>query len=245
MRSATRSSGLCASWAPASSRASGIPSRRRQISAAAPAWAGSPSRRSGAAAPARSVKSASASLSPVHGSGPISVIHSPTTSSGCRLVTSTVTAGAAVSRSPTRSRQAATRCSQESRTSNSRLSASHSQSAATGVRAEWSASPTASQTAATSSWSRRNDQSGAHRTPSGKRGAAARAARIAIRVLPTPPGPVRVISRCWVNSRCSCRSSARRPTKLVDSSGMSLVTGPVCRTPEGAHSAPAPGGITV
>ncbi len=218
-----RSASWATLWRPmpatASSMASGMPSRRRQISAAAASSPGASRPARGSAARSRSAKSRSASDAPSTGSGPTATRCSPRVPSGRRLVTSTVSPGEVVRRSASRWEQGVRRCSAESRTSRSRLSPSHSQSASTGMRRLWSASPTASETVGSSSpWSGSGERS-AHQAPSSYRSAAARAARSASRVLPTPPGPIRVVIRCVVNAVCSRASSARLPTKLLVSSG--------------------------
>lgn len=70
----------------------------------------------------------------------------------------------------------------------------------------------------TNSGSCRADSS-TSRTPSANRSATARAARSAVRLLPTPPGPTSVTSRDRANSAFSTASSSLRPTKLVNSTG--------------------------
>ena len=55
--------------------------------------------------------------------------------------------------------------------------------------------------------------------PSANRAATARATRLASRVLPTPPGPVTVTSRCRPSRSATSRTYSSRPTKLVSSAG--------------------------
>ena len=55
--------------------------------------------------------------------------------------------------------------------------------------------------------------------PSGNEGAAVRAASMASRVLPTPPGPVSVTSRWSANNLPISRTSASRPSKAVSGVG--------------------------
>ena len=50
------------------------------------------------------------------------------------------------------------------------------------------------------------------------------ASRMAIRVLPTPPGPVSVTSRSICSRSVSNSSSSARPTSLVDSAGTCRIT---------------------
>ncbi len=200
VREASRTVISCAllsrSWAQASSTASGMPSRRRQISATAAALAGSSSERSGATAAARSWKSRTASSpsSPAD-SGGTSTHVSPAEPSGSRLVARTVSPGAAASSSVTSRPQGPTIRSQQSRTSRRLFPESHSPRAATGRRGLWSRSPTPSQTVVASNWSSWRWDRPAHQTPSAYRPRARSAVRRASRLLPTPPLPVSVTSR--------------------------------------------------
>src|SRR5262249_9980445 len=58
-----------------------------------------------------------------------------------------------------------------------------------------------------------------NQTPSGKSSATAEASRSASRVLPDPPGPVKVSSRFSASRAVASASSISRPTKRVSGAG--------------------------
>ena len=53
--------------------------------------------------------------------------------------------------------------------------------------------------------------------PSGRSPSSVRAVSVASLVLPEPPGPIRVVSRCSATSSRTAATSASLPTKLVSS----------------------------
>ena len=119
--------------------------------------------------------------------------------------------------------QASTRCSQLSST---RTPVSDSASSASPVRGSGPGStPMASATACATSSGFRNGASSATHTPSPRR-AAASATSVASRVLPTPPGPVTVISPSTSSHLRSPSSSSARPTNRVVGSARSRMSSP-------------------
>ncbi len=197
--------------------ASGRPSRRRQISAAA---AGSSSvRNPGRAAAPRSPRSRSATGS---GSGSTGRRDSPGTPRGSRLVARICTPGQRARSSSASSAAAPMTCSQLSRTRSRLRCAQCSTRRVVGSAAavgpglsratrEFSRRPRALRTApgTASGWSRR--ASSTIQPVSGW----AEAACSARRVLPEPPGPVRVMRRSRARSPRSEASSGSRPTNEV------------------------------
>ncbi len=140
--------------------------------------------------------------------------------SGSRLVASTRRSGQAASSRCTRAAVSAIRCSQLSTTTSSRRSRSAAASRSTGScrvfgdgNSPVSRSPSAARTACGTS---DPSVSGARSTKHASSGAAA---SIATRVLPMPPGPVRVTSRAVPSSSRTRSSSSARPTKLVSWAG--------------------------
>src|SRR5689334_11553308 len=79
--------------------------------------------------------------------------------------------------------------------------------------------PTASATAFATSSASRSSSSSTSTTPSGNARCTARLTSRASRVLPTPPGPVRVTRRDADSRRLPSSTSRRRPTKLLSSRG--------------------------
>jgi hypothetical protein len=69
--------------------------------------------------------------------------------------------------------------------------------------------------------------------PSANRAATARATWPASRVLPTPPGPVTVTSRCSPSRPATSRAGPARPMKLVSTAGKPC-------TPPAAADSPTP-----
>ncbi len=115
--------------------------------------------------------------------------------------------------------QSCSRCSQLSRMTRLLLSARYSLTDSSGDREDFSSIPRASvRVCAISSESPRGASSTSH-TPSEKARCTSVATRVASRVFPTPPTPVRVTSRDLDNSDLTSATSCRRPTKLVTSAG--------------------------
>jgi len=239
-RASSAEGGSILTLAAASSMASGRPSSRRQICATA--WALSPfSSKPGDAARARSANrctegycqrsavSMPAAAAGGTGSGSTENSCSPLSLSTLRLVTITVSPGAAVSRSPIRGAASLT-CSKLSITSSTRLACRYAMTSVTSLPAEvLSPSP-----AAIAAGTRSADWTGArsmNRTPPGNSGRSLVAACMASLLFPTPPGPVRLISR----APCpSTRSAIAAVSCWRSTSGVA-----------GAGSAPASGGPVV
>ena len=207
--------------AAASSIASGSPSTRLTMSATA----GSVSavrRKSGLMACARSVKSRTAPDIPASsirgrgacsGSGATGNSRSPESRSPIRLVIRSVTPGQASRRSRSRG-PAVTTCSKLSRTRSRRLSARTSIRRSRSDSVPMSRSPSAP---AMVSRTRLGLAIGARltkATPSGKSSTTSVAAAIARRVLPTPPGPVKV-SRRTPGSRSSVTTAASSWSRAI------------------------------
>ena len=214
--------------AAANSMARGRPSSLRQISPTVDALS-SVTAKSGATACARAMKRRTESATAIcagavrhsgSSSGGTGNSRSPASRSRRRLVARTVTPRAVAS-SAARWGAAATRRSKLSRTSRRSLSRRNAASRALAGSSPVSWTPN---TAATVGRTRFGSASGARstkRTPSINAPAAAAAASRARRVLPTPPGPVRVTS--GTSSRMTnatiAASSFRRPIKRVRGSG--------------------------
>ena len=132
---------------------------------------------------------------------------SPRTRSASRLVTSTLRSGQC-SRSSTIPTAAGVTCSKLSSTSRSCRSRSCASSASSGRASLVAATPTARATAAKASSTSRSALRSTKNTPSANCGTSSAAARIASRVLPVPPGPVRVMSRT--------SSAARRSREVAE-----------------------------
>src|SRR5690606_19840149 len=177
----------------------------------------------------RSAKSRSASEP--SGSGPTATTRSPGTASRSRLVASTVTVGHAASSRSTKPAAASTTCSQLSRTSRQRPRASRPAIAASSGCWGPSATPSAAATACGTESSRAGTRS-TNAPPNGN--AAASTTTTASRVLPTPPGPVSVTSRCSASAASTSSRSAARPTNDVRATGRPT-------TPPGGGASPASG----
>ena len=209
--------------AAASSMASGMPSRRRAISATV-AMASSSRRRPGRAESARSTNSSTAaeprrSAAVASGPGTASegTLHtvSPPIRSGSRLVASTRNPGAALKRPSTSSATTWTRCSQLSSTARVSRWPMTSATTSAGGRPDWGSTPSAS---ATARGTRPGSASGARATkwvPPGKRPARLAVTSCARRVLPQPPAPARVTRRRSPTSAATSSTWPARPTKLL------------------------------
>ncbi len=197
--------------------------RRRQMERTASASSG---RRvnSGRTCRARSLNSSNASASP--SGGTVHVI-SPPIANGSRLVATILIAGAAVRRPAATSAAASTRCSQLSSTITALRLARCRPTASARVPPD----PDSLTPRVTATWSQRNsppesEDRSTNQAPSGNRSATAEANCSARRVLPAPPGPVRVSSRASDSRAAAWASSASRPTKRVSGTGR-LVAGVV------------------
>ncbi len=119
---------------------------------------------------------------------------SPERRSTARLVARTARRGQAARRSVT-SGAASSTCSQLSRSSSACRSRRNARSPATSGRPPASRTPSTPATAEATRAGSRTGARGTNQTPSGKAPATSSATRSASRVLPTPPGPVRVSRR--------------------------------------------------
>jgi hypothetical protein len=105
-----------------------------------------------------------------------------------------------------------------SRSSPSRR-ASEATSAASGETTSRSGTPTASATAATTAAGSVTRTRSTNHGPSRRSAARSAATLIASRVLPTPPGPTAVTSRCPARASESSARSATRPMNAVTGTG--------------------------
>ncbi len=147
--------------------------------------------------------------------------------------------GAARRRSATTGAAAMT-CSKLSRTSRSRLSRSQSATVSLMGRVPPSVTPSAVAIRGATSIGSRIGSSGTKKTPSGKSSAARAASWSDSRVLPVPPGPVRVSSRVVASSPAASSSSASRPTKVVSCTGRLLGRASSVRSGGNADRRPSP-----
>ena len=157
---------------------------------------------------------------------------------GLRDVASTRSPSARGAIASSTTAQASTRCSQLSST---RTPVSDSASSASPVRGSGPGSnPMASATACATRSGFRNGASSAVHTPSPRR-AAASATSVSSRVLPTPPGPVTVISPSTSSHLRSPSSSSARPTNRVVGSARSRMSGATSHgSSAGTRSTPPP-----
>ena len=212
----------------ASSMASGTPSRRRHSSAIAAVESASRAK-SGAAARARSMNGRIASLvtsapgsasAPAAGtdSGGTDRTTSPSMPSGWRLVARILSSGHARSSASARTAQASSRCSQLSSTSRASCDRRRSTIIATGQRPESSRRSSEAATDCATSAGRATPASSTRKATSVESAVASAVMALAARrLLPTPPGPVRVSRRPVARALRIRSSSRRRPTKLVSS----------------------------
>jgi hypothetical protein len=183
--------------AAANSIASGNPSRRRQIWSTIATLA-SVNWKSGTTACARSTNNVTAGPIPgplcpsgTSASGLTGKSRSPASASGARLLAMTRSRGQLVKRSATRGAVGKT-CSKLSITNRRSRSPSASKRLSRSGRRPRSWTPTAAATAAGTSAGSRTGASSTKATPSATVAAISVATARASRVLPTPPGPVRV-----------------------------------------------------
>ncbi len=188
--------------AAASSIARGSPSRRAQIAAMAGEFSAVRAKPNWAAR-ARATKSWTASGA---GSGSTGTACSAESRRTVRLVTSSVSRGQAVNRSAKRGAASRT-CSRLSRTRRTLRGCRCDTSSSLASRLPWSSRPSPRAIAGSTSWGSRTVSSSTNRTPSPNSGSTAAATSSAMRVLPTPPGPVRVMR---ATSSCRSRSTIRR-----------------------------------
>ena len=232
--------------------ASGMPSRRRQSWATDRAFC-SVRTNVGWTALARSTNSRQASTAPTSRAATVEPtsgvvreaigrIASPGTPRASRLVTTTRTAEHDRTSASASSAHSARTGSQSSSTSRSRLPFRWSTMAARSDRPAGSVRPMVLTTdGSTKAGSVRVPHS-TIQAPSSNRSRSGLASRRPTRVLPTPPGPVRVRSDDCSRIRVACSISRSRPMKLVTSSlrlflGASVVRG-------GGKSRARPGPVT-
>ena len=198
--------------AAASSMARGIPSRRPQIPAMT-ARSASVGEKAASAAAARSQNSSTPSTAASNDG--TAHTRSAATPTGSRLVASNATVGHDAVTRPASSAAASSTCSQLSRISSRRRPRRASTTLSSIDRPSWRRTARVVATAwATASGSATGASSHNH-TPSGNSPAAARAASVARRVLPTPPTPVNVTIGRAANSATRRANSSPWPTKLV------------------------------
>ncbi len=212
--------------AAASSSARGRPSRRSQMLTTSRTFSGVNSNPARTAC-ARSTKSCTAGDSRADvirrwrrgisgiGNGLIRISVSIGNPRGSRLVTNAAVEGAAASRLPMTGAALGT-CSRLSRMSRSRRERKSLGSASVSGTSGGSRSGMTEAIASSTRFGSVTDASGTHQTPSGKLSSSSAPACSERRVLPTPPGPSRVIKRS-PERRASCTRarSASRPTRRV------------------------------
>lgn len=201
--------------AAANSMASGIPSRRLQIAVMA-TRSSSLGVKASSTATARSQNSTTPSVA--GSSGGTTCTHSPGTPIASRLVVITVTVGQPVTTASTKRVTGASTCSQLSRISRRCRPRNHSTIGSSmvwpEVRGTDSVDATVARTPAFPTGA-----SGTIHAPPGKSSASDHAISVARRVLPTPPAPVRVISRRIASSAVRSCSSLTRPTSFASCYG--------------------------
>ena len=189
--------------AAASSTASGMPSRRRQISATASALASS-STKPGCTARARSANSCTASLAITASNGEArggssrdesGHTCSPATPSASRLVARIRTPGHSRSNPSVRRPTAERRCSQLSNTRTSSRVRNASSTLSSRVMPGRGTTPNVVATTRASSSASLAAASSHSHAPSGKRRSTSSATWMAMRLFPTPPTPVTVTRR--------------------------------------------------
>ena len=217
--------------AAASSIASGMPSKCRQIPATVDAfWSVSVKRWS--TARARSLKStiapnesASAALSrrAASGVGTLSdgkrYVYSPAVRSGSRLVARIANLGQPANSAPATIAASVMTCSQLSRISKSALFLRYAISVSSSGRSGTSCTPSVDAIAATTKAGSPTGASATKQTAVSPVSLSAVPTCNAVWVFPMPPAPVSVTSRCSRTSRATSSSSTSRPTKLVRESG--------------------------
>ncbi len=194
-----------------------MPSRRRQISTTADDSASSPNTKSGFTARARSTNSSTAADPSAAATSSDGTGHncSAPTRSPSRDVVMILIVVVWVRIVSTRSAAAPRRCSQLSNTSSRRRPERAWARLSVMVSPAWGVTPNA---VATTSGTAAGSPTGANSTshsPSANSPASSAATWIAMRVLPTPPTPVRVTSRWALTCSASSFTATSRPTKLV------------------------------
>ncbi len=216
--------------AAANSIASGRPSRRRQISTTAVAFAAVRAK-SWRAAPARSTNSATAGDEAISSSGTVAgfggsgsggtgYARSARNCNTVRLVARIATPGQRAS-SSSRSRAASTTCSRLSRMSSQRPSPKRSTTASSGESVPTRSAPTARPMPASTCSGSVNSASGTNTVPASNRSRSRSPAANANRVLPIPPDPVNVTSETSGRSIRPTTSSmaCSRPNSDVAATG--------------------------
>ena len=173
---------------------------------------------------ARSTNNATASLSP-------SLVPSPSDNPGtgytysngsrnrARLVARTVVVGQPVSNRSTKAVSPSTRCSQLSSTISAFAPANLATTVAVGDLPSCSPNPKALATAAPTIAGSVTGARSTYHAPAAYRSVTSVATARASRVLPTPPEPTAVTSRCRARSSASAARSAARPTNDVSGDG--------------------------
>lgn len=188
-----------------------------------------PRSKPGRAARARAVNSVAAGLARTSAnaasdesgtdSGGRDQVISPGMPRGSRLVVSTWTLGHRARTRPTRGATASRTCSQLSSTSNSSSVARTSTIESSSERSRRRRRSRAPATAATTELGSRTGASSTTRVPSPYSPACVPRISRAIRVLPTPPGPVRVTNRPRTSNPATTSSSSSRPTSELGGTG--------------------------
>jgi hypothetical protein len=177
-------------------------------------------------------------------------VYSPPIPSTSRLVARMCSPGHLCKRASASGAQPSRRCSQLSRTSSNSVWARSREMVSVRGRPGSSLIIMACATACGTRAGSETGASSTHQTPSPNSDASREATASASRVLPLPPGPVRVSSRTFpVRSSSSSATSRSRPTKLVNCSGILPCGGSPDRRSRGKSingprpsSGPSPGG---
>ena len=170
-----------------------------------------------------SVIAARSALAPGTPSGGTGTSRSPSIPRASRAVARITSRRQDRCRTPASAAAPSSRCSQLSSTSSSSLLRKNSTSVS---RVPWPSRAVTENSAATASSTPAGSRIGASshsHAPSANRPAAWAAACNASRVLPTPPGPVRVTTRAWPSAAAVCSSSRARPTNELTGNGRLLV----------------------
>ncbi len=145
---------------------------------------------------------------------------SPVTISGSRLVARIATVGQPRTMESIASPAAVSTCSQLSTTISSRLCFNVETMPLTTSPSATALRPRPAANASSTAPAMATVASSTYQQPSGKVGAAAAAASIDSRVLPVPPTPSRVTTRCPASSATTSAISVSRPTNSLSSVGM-------------------------
>ena len=150
--------------------------------------------------------------------------HSNGTSSRARLVTSTDSCGLPASSRSSSPGSPSSRCSQLSRTSSVFRGASQPSTVSSLDRPWRSPRPSAAAIAGPAMAGSVTGTRSTYHAPSAYRPATSVTTLSASRVLPTPPGPTAVTSRCAASAAASSARSATRPTNEVSGEGSGTAT---------------------